>query len=213
MSVFEKIVLPFIDDKIQSIDLTKAAGFVDSYTKDDDRPSAENEFFLVYDADLHNEYTEDRARRFSTSPNLKRTYIKYVNNKPLKIYSFWVNPTISKSYNGIISLSREQKIKVLQFWGFFDSEINTIVDNSVIHTKVEHSIPLEDFVEDFFDYDEGLTIKGKRSIRPSPLFCINGIMNPIHRTFYIKLITIIIIVIIIVVVIIIIVWFRFITFS
>ena len=162
MSVFEKIILPFIDDKITNKDLTSVAGFVDSYTKDDDKPSAENEFFLVYDADLHNEYTEDRARRFSMSPRLKRTYIKYVNNKPLKVYSFWVNPSISKSYNGIISLSREQKIKVLQFWGFFDSEINAIIDNSIIHTKVEHSIPLEDFEESFFEYNEGLMIKGKR---------------------------------------------------
>lgn len=161
MSTFEKFIIPFISENITTMDLTSVAGFVDSYTKDYDKPSAENEFFLVYDENVHNEYTESRARRFSMCSKLKKTYIKYVNNKPLKIYSFWVSPEVKKFYNGVLSLNADQKIRILKFWGFGNSDINTMLNGNVIHTKVEHSIPLEDYNGDFLEDLCGITIKGK----------------------------------------------------
>ena len=48
MSKFEETIIPLIDENIWTIDLTSTAGFVDSYTKDPDRPNGEPELFLMY---------------------------------------------------------------------------------------------------------------------------------------------------------------------
>jgi len=160
MSVFEKIIIPLIDNSIRLIDLTSAAGFIDSFTLDPDRPSGESELFLVYDDSKRNKYTIDRAIRFSKSTKIKRTYIKYVNNVPYLIYSFWVNPEVKKLYNGVLTLNTVQKSRILQFWGPFDSTVDTVLTNSVLTTDIGHTMPLEDYRDEPFDYD-GLMIKTK----------------------------------------------------
>lgn len=184
MSKFEKLIVPLVDDCISPIDLTSVCGFIDSYTVDKDNPSSEKEFYLVYDSDVNNKWTSDRARRFSMSRNLKRKYIKYVNNKPLLVYLFWVNPSLQKYYNGILAFNYEQKEKLLKFWGFGDDAMKAMLNNSVIHTTVEHSIPLEDYRESFSDYlNEGLIINKKEIVsnEATSFFCIYCVKNPIHR--------------------------------
>lgn len=163
MSKFEKIIIPLIDKNIRSIDLTDAAGFIDSYTYDPDRPSGEKELFLVFDDTKRNEFTKDRAIRFSKSPNIKRTYVKYVNNKPYFIYSFWVNPDVKKLYDGIVTLTTQQKVAVLQFWTQFDSIVDLIMSNPVISLGVTHEMPLEDFRDDSLE-EFGITINKKETV-------------------------------------------------
>lgn len=145
MSKFEKIIVSLIDENIKAIDLTSTAGFIDSFTNDPDKPTSEKEFFLVYDDRVRNDYSKDRAIRFSKSTKIKRTYIKYVNSIPYLVYSFWVNKDIQKHYSGVISLSTKEKIKLLQFWSPFDSIVDTVMSNSCLTTKVTHNIPLSDF--------------------------------------------------------------------
>lgn len=158
MSKFEKIIVSLIDDNIKLIDLTDTAGFVDCYTYDPDNPSGDNEFYMVYDGDKMNDYTKDRAIRFSYARNLKRTYVKYVNGKPLYIYSFWVNPTLKKLYSGTIWLNTEQKAKVVMFWGAFSDVADSVMSYPVLSTEVGHQMPLNDYRRSYFDI-EGITIK------------------------------------------------------
>lgn len=159
MSRFEKIIVPLIDDCIRSIDLTDAAGFIDSYTYDPDNPSGEKEFFLVYDDSKRNDFTRDRAIRFEMSRNIKKKYVKYVNGTPYFIYSFWVKPEIQKLYNGVLCLNTKQKCSILQFWSIFDDIVNYVMSKQVISTSVEHDMPLADYNEDSLNSEPFIVYK------------------------------------------------------
>lgn len=160
MSAFEKITIPLIDENIKTIDLTSAAGFIDSFTLDPDKPSGEKELFLVYDDSKRNDFTIDRARRFDKSMRIKRAYIKYVNNKPYLVYSFWVDPEVKKLYSGILTLNTVQKSKILQFWGPLDTTVDKVLTNPVLTTEVSHTMPLADYRESPFE-KAGFTINNK----------------------------------------------------
>lgn len=160
MSVFEKTIIPLIDENIRTIDLTSAAGFVDSFTLDPDKPSGEKELFLVYDDSKRNDFTKDRAIRFSKSMRIKRTYIKYVNTKPYLVYSFWVDPEVKKLYSGILTLNTVQKSKILQFWGPLDTTVDKVLTNPILTTEVSHTMPLADYRESPFE-KAGFTVTNK----------------------------------------------------
>lgn len=163
MSKFEKTIIPLISDSIKTIDLTSAAGFIDSFTSDPDKPSGEKELYLMYDAEKRNDFTIDRARRFDKSLCIKRSYIKYVDNKAYLIYSFWIKPDIKKLYNGVLSLNTNQKYRILQFWGPFDSFVDSIMNTLVIATDVKHDMPLSDYSGSMFE-NTGLTIIKKETV-------------------------------------------------
>ena len=145
MTLFEKVIIPLVDENIRVGDFTSVVGFVDSYTVDPDKPNGECELFLVFDDRVRNEYSIERARRYALSTKIKRTYVKYVNGVPYLIYSFWVNSKVKKLYNGIITLDVEQKASILQFWGTFDSDVKAVMSNEVLTTVVTHAMPLEDY--------------------------------------------------------------------
>ena len=159
MSTFEKIILPLIDNNLKSIDLTPAAGFIDSYTYDPDNPTWGNEFFLVFDDTVRNDYSKDVAKRLSKSKNIKKKYVKHVDGKPYFIYSFWVKPELNKLYEGVFTLNTKEVFDILQFWGPFDN-VSDLVLNPVIQTEVVHQMPLEDMEEDLC----GLEIKKEDSL-------------------------------------------------
>lgn len=145
MSNYAKIIIPFINDNINKIDLTSSSGFVDLYTEDIDFPTNEDEIYLMYDAELRNEYSIDRAKRFLKIPELKRTYIKYINNKAYIIYSFKISQKNKQLYKGIISLDAEKRLKILQFWGTFDSIVDTTLNNNVLVYDTTYTIPPMDY--------------------------------------------------------------------
>lgn len=151
MSTFEKTIIPLIDNNILSIDLTPAAGFIDSYTIDPDKPGDSGELFLVYDDTKRNDFVSDRMRRFEKSPYIKRTYVKYVNNVPYYIYSFWIKPEVKQKYNGVITFTAVQKARILQFWGPFDRVVEKVLNNQVLILDVQHSMPLADYNGSFME--------------------------------------------------------------
>lgn len=154
MSTFEKIIIPLVDDCIQPIDLTKAAGFIDSYTSDPDNPNGEKELYLAYDDTIRNNYVTDRCVRFDKSRMLKRKYVKIVNNIPYYIYVFWIGKDLSKSYGNVVTLTRRQKLSVLQFWGFSDDLVNMFISSGSVLVEFEHEMPLEDEPKEMkFDND------------------------------------------------------------
>ena len=147
MSTFEKIVIPLMSDEFKSTDFTEACGFVDCYTCDPDKPTASNEFFIVYDDKIRNEFSIERARRFDKSPLLKRTYIKYVDGNPRLVYSFWVKPDIGKLYKGVQNMTASQKVNVMNFWGPFDRQFSEfLVGNSTIGVDWKHDMPIADYI-------------------------------------------------------------------
>lgn len=184
MSTFEKIIVSFIDDNINESDLMPSAGFIDSYISDPDSPSGSKEFFLVYDDRVRTKDSIRRARKFEKSRNIKRKYIKYVDGVPYYVYSFWVKPEISKLYNGVVTLSAEQKSKILQFWTVFDSIADTVLSNQVLTLSVAHAMPLADYREDAFDIS-AFTInkKGAVSNEIVPFILYLSQKDPLDRLF------------------------------
>ncbi len=82
MSTFEKLAIPFIEGDVRNTDFSPAAGFIDSYTFDPDRPSGEKELFLVYDDRIRNDSVTERAIHLDESRSLKRKYVKMVKGIP-----------------------------------------------------------------------------------------------------------------------------------
>ena len=160
MSKLEKIIIPMVDGKIEPIDLTSAAGFIDSYTVDPDKPSGEKELFLVYDDRIRNDYVTKRAVRFDSSKALKRKYIKLVNHVPYYVYVFYIKPSIKLSTDGILHLTGDQKVSVLQFWGFPNDLVKCLVGDSTLLLEYSHEMPLADYYPDEY-VREGLTITKK----------------------------------------------------
>lgn len=156
MSTFEKLVIPFIDGDISTIDMSPASGFIDSYTSDPDKPSGDKEIFLVYDDRIRNDYVTKRAICFDKSKSLKRKYVKVVNNIPYYVYVFCIKPGLKVSTNGIVTLSSEEKVSVLQFWNFPTDLVKLLVSDSSIATKFTHEMPLADYPEDI---NNGFIIK------------------------------------------------------
>ena len=160
MSKLEKIIIPLSGIGLTNIDLTPAAGFIDSYTVDPDHPSGEKELFLVYDDRVRNDYVTKRAVHLDSSKYLKRKYVKLVDHVPYYVYVFHIKPEIKLSTNGIIQLTAEEKISVLQFWGFPTELVNLLVSSSSIMADYSHQMPLADYYPDEY-IDEGLTVTKK----------------------------------------------------
>lgn len=158
MSTFEKLMIPFIEGNVNNTDFSPAAGFIDSYTFDPDKPSGEKELFLVYDDRLRNNSVTERAVHLDKSRSLKRKYVKMVNGIPYYIYVFMIKPGIFK--NGVVHLSAEEKISVLQFWNFPKQLISELVGDSAILVESHHKMPLQDYYPDFYGED-GISIPKK----------------------------------------------------
>lgn len=156
MTNFEKILLPLVVKNISKEDICPESGFIDTYTVDVDRPSWQNEFFIVYNDFIRSEKSINRARKFENSGNLKRVYVKCINNKPCIVYSFWIDRTLKKLYDDTFILNAKQKFKVAQFWGASD-EIFDIVLNRTVQSSVEHKMPLADYQKSIGEKLKGIT--------------------------------------------------------
>lgn len=156
MSKFEKIIIPLAFDDIKKSDFTDNVGFIDSYTIDDDNPWEIGCIMLVYNDRLRSDDVAEMSRRFSKSKHLRRTYIKLVNNIPYYFYVFNVPWQLKKLLSGVMNLTTEQKVRILQFWGGSDEVVDFVLSNPVIAIGTEHKAPLRDVRHEI---DEGLTIK------------------------------------------------------
>lgn len=160
MSRLEKMIIPLLESEATSIDFTPAAGFIDSYTSDPDNPSGEKELFLVYDDRVRNESVTQRAIHLDSSRALKRKYVKLINNIPYYVYVFYIGREVKLSDNGIINLTSEQKISVLQFWNFPKDLLTLLVGDSSYLEEYSHPMPLADYYPDEYG-EEGLEIPKK----------------------------------------------------
>lgn len=155
MSHFEKILIPFLDKDMCKIDFTSSAGFVDAYEYDEDSPNDKRNIYLMYDLEKYNLYTQSRASRFELSSNLIKSYTKIIDNKPYIIYYFHVKEKYKKFFDGIINLTHEQNVAILQFWGPFDDTVKFALANSAIQFTDSKGIPSEDYIEQI----KGITVQ------------------------------------------------------
>lgn len=160
MSNFEKLAIAVAFNKqFKRSDFTKESGFIDSFSNDDDKPSINGCILLAYDARLHNDKTIELSRRFDESKFLKSTYIKTIDNVPYYVYAFWIPKTFKHFYKGHITLTPEQKVQVLQFWGASDELVHYVLSDSVLWVNTEHKMPLENCYKPIY---RGLKIKGTK---------------------------------------------------
>ena len=151
MTNFEKIIIPLLDSNIETIDLNEESGFVDSYTYDPDSPHETHCLFLMYDMDVNNEHSVKRYNKFDYNRSIKGRYVKIINKKHYLVYKFWLNPTIRKFYDyPVISLNKDQKLKVLQFYGADDPIIDIILSNESLINVIKHETPLNDYIPPYW---------------------------------------------------------------
>lgn len=146
MSLFEKIVVPFLVPELNNLYFTDIVGFKDCYTHDLDNPSTDKEFFIMFDNRVYNEYTVKLARKLNVSVNVKKCYVKIIDSIPYTVYSFFVTPEVKQFYKGLITLTLKQKQKYIDFWGESDKDAETISKNSTLVLDVNHDMPLSDYV-------------------------------------------------------------------
>lgn len=150
MTLFEKLVAPLIEPSFNNLDFTSSSGFVDCYVSDPDHPSSNREFFVMYDARVRTEWSEDRYNRLAASDNLKRMYIKYIDSIPYQIYSFYVPASVYPLYKDK-SPSIQQKLIVADFWGPFDKITEMLFSQPGWMYYTEHELPLGDYMPSIFD--------------------------------------------------------------
>lgn len=149
MSLFEKIIIPLIDDNLSFGDIAPQSGFIDSYTDDPDKPCGENTVYLTYDDSIRTENTKKCASRLENLTTIKYQYIKMINNKPVMVYKMYVKPELKKLFKGTVELTPEQIVRIFDFWGYNSDVALYISSNKRKTVEVIHSMPLEDYVSRF----------------------------------------------------------------
>lgn len=151
MSRFDKILVALIDTNSKNIDFTDITGFLGCYTQDPDHPNYTDEFFMLFDENIHNDYTEEMHSRLQQSKMLKRWYTKRINNIPYCVYSFWLSPEVRKMFKDkVVYLNFDQKQIVQNYWSKFDKDVEDIV-NSVLITVPIEDMPLEDYTASLWE--------------------------------------------------------------
>lgn len=148
-----KICISLLNNsKLKTTDFTDNTGFAGFYTEDVDKPYLGKSIFLVYDATINNDSTKDMYKRIESDINKKRFYTKIINNKPYYIYEYYVNPDIKNILNNTVYLKPEHKVRVLQFWGPYDSVSSTVLSNNILGYDTSIVIPPQDYIETVEDY-------------------------------------------------------------
>jgi len=149
MSMFEKIIIPLIDDNLEFGDIAPQSGFIDSYTKDLDKPCEENAVYLTYDDSLRTENTKKCALRLERLTCIKYRYIKMIDNKPVMVYKLYIKPELKNLFSGNIELTPEQTVRIFDFWGYNSDVALYICSNKQKTLTISHEMPLEDYIPRF----------------------------------------------------------------
>lgn len=140
------------NSKLKTTDFTDNTGFIGFFTEDIDKPQLEKSIFLVYNANVSNDYTKDMYKRIESDINKKRFYTKIINGKTCYVYEYYANPEIKKILNNTVYLKPEHKVNVLQFWGPCDSVSSTVLSNNILGYDTSIVIPEQDYIETIEDY-------------------------------------------------------------
>lgn len=127
MSNFDKVMVALVDDALKPVDFTTESGFVDCFTFDLDHPVS-GEYYIMFDDTVRNDKSKDLAIRLFKSKNVKKTYVKYIDNKPYYIYVFWLNGKLTDEiHSKVFALTPERLIKAMEFWGLHSTETKDLL--------------------------------------------------------------------------------------
>lgn len=149
MSLFEKIIIPLIDENLVFGDVSPFSGFIDSYTSDPDKPCGDNCVYLTYDDSVRTEDSMRCATRLEKLSTVQCRYIKMINGKPVMVYKMYIKPEIKKLFSGVVELTPEQVVRIIDFWGYTSDTAFYICSNKHKSVTVEHDMPLEEFIPRF----------------------------------------------------------------
>ena len=149
MSMFEKIVIPLIDDNLTFADVNSQCGFLDSYTEDLDKPCGDNAIYLTYDDSIRTDMSMKCASRLEKLTTIRNRYVKIIDNKPVMVYKMYVKSELKKLFTGDIELEPEQYVRIFDFWGYDSDVAKYICSNKRKSLCVKRSMPLEDYVPRF----------------------------------------------------------------
>lgn len=144
MSKFAEVIMPLIEKNLKLDDFSAESGFINVYTEDPDKPGDYRSIYFVVNDDVRNALSIDRARRFAKSPNIKGSYIKRHNNIPYSVYVFNMTPATYKMKSGVISLTLEEKARILQFWGLTSDIGRLLLYNNTLSVETDYAMPLAD---------------------------------------------------------------------
>ena len=157
MNIYNKLILPLIDNRLTIEDISLNTGFAGVYTMDINRPSLTNHVFLLYKKVATTEARRTREK-LSSSPYLYSKCTISLDGILYNLYCFICTKSISLvKDNGHILLGKAEKTQIGKFWQFLDTDITDyLLGFSYIGEAFKDTVvPEEDFSpKDFITYDE-----------------------------------------------------------
>lgn len=157
MSIYNKLIIPLISDKLTVDDILSNTGFAGVYTMDINRPSLTNHVFLLYKkvATIESRRTREKLLKI---PSLYGKRTISLNGILYNLYSFICTKPINLiKDNGHILLGKAEKTQIGKFWQFLDTEVTDyLLGFAYIGEDFKDTVvPEEDFSpKDFITYDE-----------------------------------------------------------
>jgi len=152
MSLALKYIIPLLDNHLTKETISEKAGFVNAFTNDINKPYLDNHILLMYDFEAsHTKELTNRAYIFAYKIK-KKPFLHRINNKWYSIYALPIINGNARKYrtSGIPSFSESDRLKMINFWGTSDSDINKMITNpfTTLTTFEESTIAEEDYVEE-----------------------------------------------------------------
>lgn len=167
MSLTEKTIVPFINNKMKPEFFDKNSGFIGCYTEDINRPYLCFHIFLLYkfDKGISLYFT------FKDFENFHSSNCIFINNECFYEYIFCmgdgnigmnINEDIAYAIKGFISASVESRKRLLDFWNGDKDIENRILCNNLKFSFEKNTVPEEDYrppsLHTFARKEEGLTL-------------------------------------------------------
>lgn len=151
MSTSLKLIIPLLDTRLSKIITTPKSGFINAFTYDINRPGLDNHIFLMYEFEA--EHTKEMLTRSYILANLIKCkpYLHRINGKWVSIYALPITNGRARKYKitKYPFFSNEDILKIINFWGTSDKDVNEFITEQTKIIKFEENIiPEEDYVEE-----------------------------------------------------------------
>lgn len=157
MSIYNKLILPLIDNNMSIEDISPDTGFAGIYTMDINKPFLTNHVFLLYKKVATKEARATREK-LSSLPTLYSKRTISLDGILYNLFCFICNKSISLiKNNGHLLLNKAEKTQIGKFWQFLDSDVTDyLLGYGYVGKEFKDTvIPEEDFSpKDFITYDE-----------------------------------------------------------
>ena len=151
MSTTSKYIIPLLSKELILDDIDPKNGFIDAYTCDKNKPYLDHHIFLVYKINAGKIDAFYRNKRLSNNDSLYCRYTYTINGEEYIVYVFpIISKAISYALDGHLCLSKNESLRLLEFWKGTDKDINHYFLNpfQAFIPKYALMIPERDFILD-----------------------------------------------------------------